>query len=164
MQTYFHYDSRDHQQPLTRLGRFLIFLLTLGCLIFAAYLAYHYFTDWSADEQGTSQVWLLAAIGLFLGGLASLAFISTKWFKASHQDYQFLTFSSEGIAWRFDEKTGGEVFFKDIHSYSEDPRYLILHCQDGERIWIENYLLKQAEQWAVFVRVAKERLPATQNL
>lgn len=93
-----------------------------------------------------------------------MAFISTKWFKASHQDYQFLTFSSEGIAWRFDEKTGGEVFFKDIHSYSEDPRYLILHCQDGERIWIENYLLKQAEQWAVFVRVAKERLPATQNL
>lgn len=162
MQTYFHYDSRDHRQPLTRLGRFLLFLLTLSCLLFAVYLAYHYFTDWSADEQGdASRAWLLAAIGLFLGGLAILAFITTEWFKTGYRDYQSLTFSSEGITWRFDERTSGEVPLKDIQSHSEDPRHLILHCRDGELIWIENYLLKQAEQWDAFVQVAKERLPVT---
>lgn len=161
MNVYFCYDSRDHQQPFTRLGRFLLFLLTLACLVFAAYLAYHYFTDWSADEHSSSsRVWLFLAIGLFFCGLASLAFIATKWFKAGYKTYQYLCLDEQKLSWRFGEGAIQELNLDHIQSYSEDPRHLILHCQGGETVWIENYLLPKPEQWAIFMQAAEQQLPA----
>lgn len=161
MNVYFHYDSRDHEQALTRLGRFLLFLLTLACLVFAAYLAYHYFTDWSADEQrAASRAWLFVAIGLFIGGLASLAFLATNWFKTGYKTYQYLHLDDQKLSWRFDEEAIQELARGDIQSYSEDARHLILHCRSGETVWIENYLLRKPEQWPIFMQAARQQLPA----
>ncbi len=161
----FQYDSRDHQQPLTRIGRFALYLFTLACLGFAAYLAYAYFTAWSSEEANWvgKAGWIVAFV-LFLLGLGTLVFISTHWFKAGYRQYQIIQLTDQSLRWQFNKAAVQEIPLAELVSVAQDPRHLVLTLRDGQTYWMENYLLSQPEKWDAFLVVARQQLPGGEQI
>lgn len=165
MATLFQYDSRDHQQPFTRVGRFALYLFTLACLGFAAYLAYAYFTAWSSEEANwVSKAGWIVALLLFLLGLGALVFISTHWFKAGYQQFQLIELTDQSLRWQFNAAKPQEIQLSDLATVAQDPRHLVLQLRNGQTFWMENYLLAQPEQWTEFMRAAQKQLPGGEQL
>ncbi|MEL6141970.1 MAG: hypothetical protein AAFU67_10165 [Bacteroidota bacterium] len=161
MSTSFHYDSRDHHQPLNRQNRFWGYLVALGLLILAAIFIYRYFTDWTGVEGGAPE-WLKFAAGFAAGVLAVLiiGFISVGYRRMGYSEYQYLKMDDAHLRWLFSCKKGPqELAIAQIASATEDPRHLIIKTKSGEEVWLENYLLIDPEEWEKFILVARERLP-----
>lgn len=149
----FHYDSRDHHQPLDRKKRFWGYVLALLFLSAAVWTLYRYFTHWGGEESDASR--LLDFIGGFVVGLVGagiIAFIAFGFRKMGYASYQYLTIDESQLRWQFNRRKGPQaVALENIKYGIQDPRHLIIKTKGGEEIWLENYLLADQVYWQQFI-------------
>lgn len=160
MATLFHYDSREHHQPLTRQWRFLAFLLVIAAVILTAYLIYFFIFEWSSEHRdpgfmGGFAIGLAATIPLFIVFL-----IVSKKSKWGYSDFQKLVVDDQKISWLLRKDKGEQsARFEDIKYGFQDHRHLILKMNNDEEIWIENYTLIDKEtQWDSFLQAVRQKI------
>lgn len=156
----FHYDSREHHQPLTRSKRFYAFLIALGSIIIAGAMLFFAGREWSSEGSHSSFLRVF-----LIGSLLGLAILIVSWLvrkksKWGYTHYQTLTVDDENISWLLNKQDGAQsVAIADIKYAVLDIRHLMLKLNDNQEAWIENYTLMDREsQWNDFVSAVRERV------
>lgn len=160
MATTFHYDSREHHQPMTRTKRFYAFLVVVACIIVALSLLMSYGNDWSSDQSAPSFL-----RGVIIGLLISLSIFIVFWLaskksKWGYSDHQTLVVDDYQVSWLLNKQDGEQsVAFTDVKHAVLDQRHLMLKLENGEERWIENYtLIDRESQWDAFVSAIGQKI------